>query len=168
MISYSKLTDLQTHEVFYDKLGFVTIQMPNFDKSEDELETNLDKWLFLLKNMQTMKKVPSRLQSLIFQRVFNIAEYTVMSKADQKQYEESLKQYNDLKNSLDTAHQDGFEKAELLFKEQLFEAQARETQAINDLKNAALNLKKINTPIYQIATILNKTEKEIEEILKEQ
>ena len=34
----------QNNKVFYDKLTFIYLEMPNFEKTEDQLETRLDKW----------------------------------------------------------------------------------------------------------------------------
>ena len=38
-----------THEVFYDKLTFLYLSMPKFNKAEDQLESRFDKWLYALK-----------------------------------------------------------------------------------------------------------------------
>ena len=38
-----KLMDTTTHEVFFDKLTFVYLEMPKFHKTEQELDTLLDK-----------------------------------------------------------------------------------------------------------------------------
>ncbi|MCC5921901.1 MAG: PD-(D/E)XK nuclease family transposase [Cyclobacteriaceae bacterium] len=46
-----QLMDKLTLEVFYDKLTFIYLEVPNFDKKEDELETHFEKWMFILKNM---------------------------------------------------------------------------------------------------------------------
>ena len=46
-----KLVDLHTHEVFYDKLTFIYLEMPKFNKSESELESMFDKWMFVLRNL---------------------------------------------------------------------------------------------------------------------
>ena len=42
------LKDTQTHEIFYKKLTFIYLEIPNFKKSEEELETLFDKWLYVL------------------------------------------------------------------------------------------------------------------------
>ena len=41
-----------------DKLEFVFVEVAKFNKREDELETDLDKWLYLLKNMSTLPERP--------------------------------------------------------------------------------------------------------------
>ena len=43
------LTDLTTGKVFYKKLVYLYLEMPKFNKKEDELVTMYDKWLFVLK-----------------------------------------------------------------------------------------------------------------------
>ncbi|MBL0266391.1 MAG: PD-(D/E)XK nuclease family transposase [Leptospiraceae bacterium] len=39
-------------EVFYDKLTFLFIEMPRLTKTENELKTHFDKWLYFLKNLE--------------------------------------------------------------------------------------------------------------------
>jgi membrane protein involved in colicin uptake len=63
------------------------------------------------------------------QTLIKTPEFHTMSKTDQQAYEDSLKQYRDLKNSLDTAELDGFAKAEQHFLPQLEEAKQREEEA---------------------------------------
>ena len=51
MIHEIKLKDVEDNHVFYDKLTFVYLEMPKFNKTEDELETMFDKWMFALSNL---------------------------------------------------------------------------------------------------------------------
>lgn len=51
-----KLED-QDCQVFYDKLTFIYLEMPNFNKTEDELETTFDKWLYVLKYLPELENV---------------------------------------------------------------------------------------------------------------
>jgi predicted transposase/invertase (TIGR01784 family) len=102
-----KLSDIETHKVFYDKLTFIYLAMPRFNKSIDELETRFDKWLFVLKNLHKLDRVPDKLREQIFLKLFESAEIAKFNQAEYMQYEESLKYYRDLKNSLDTARDEG-------------------------------------------------------------
>jgi len=107
VVSHNKIMDIDRNKVFYDKLSFITLQMPNFNKTADELETNFDKWLFIIKNLNILQEIPERLQTKIFKKLFNVANYSAMNDNERAKYEESLKYYRDLKNSLDTAFYDG-------------------------------------------------------------
>lgn len=55
------------------KIGVKSIEVPGFVKSENELTTDLDKWIFLLKNMGVVKEIPAALKSPVFEKVFQAA-----------------------------------------------------------------------------------------------
>ena len=40
-----QLVDTETHEIFYEKLKFIYLEIPKFEKGEHELETHFDKWV---------------------------------------------------------------------------------------------------------------------------
>jgi len=96
-------------EIFYDKLGYTFIELSKFVKEETELITDLDKWLYILKNMSRMDKIPVYLRKPIFEKLFNIAEYTNLTKEEKTMYDSSLKYRWDNKNVLDYALNEGIE-----------------------------------------------------------
>ena len=104
-----KLTDIETKKVFYDKLMFIYLEMPKFKKTVDELETRFDKWLFVLKNLHKLDRIPDKLREKIFLKLFETAEIAKFTPQEYQQYEDSLKYYRDLKNSLDNAREEGRE-----------------------------------------------------------
>jgi len=104
-----KLVDIKTNKVFYDKLTYIYLEMPKFNKSEAELETHFDKWMFVLKNLHKLTDRPKKLQEKIFSQLFEEASIAQLNEKEYDAYEESLKVYRDLKNSLDTAFEEGFE-----------------------------------------------------------
>ena len=97
-----QLVDLKTKEVFYDKLTFIYLEMPKFNKTEAELETMFDKWMFVLRNLSGLLERPSALQERVFNRLFKAAEIAAFSPQRRSEYWESLKNYRDWKNVLDT------------------------------------------------------------------
>jgi len=102
-----------TGKVFNDKLSFVYVQMPNFTKTEDELETHLEKWFYLLKNLHKFDNIPAKLQEKIFKKAFKIAEIAKYTAEERQKYIDSLKHYLDLKNSVDTAKNEGKKEREI-------------------------------------------------------
>jgi len=102
-----KLTDIDTNKVFYDKLTFIYLEMPKFNKSIDELESRFDKWLYVIKNLNKLDRVPDKLREQIFDKLFETAEIARFTPDQIRSYEDSLKYYRDLKNSLDTAKEEG-------------------------------------------------------------
>lgn len=65
------LCDKHTKEIFYDKLGYKIVSLPIFNKKPEELETVMDQWLYLLKHLSTMDKLPSFLDERIFGLMFH-------------------------------------------------------------------------------------------------
>ena len=107
VVSHVQLMDTKKREVFYKKLTFVYLQMPNFNKTEDQLESKFDKWLFVLKNLHKLRDRPKNLQERIFEKFFRSAEIAQFTPGERVAYEDSLKYYRDLKNSFDTAREEG-------------------------------------------------------------
>ncbi|MCS7018304.1 MAG: Rpn family recombination-promoting nuclease/putative transposase [Cytophagales bacterium] len=104
-----KLMDTDKKTVFYNKLTFLYLQMPNFRKNEEELETLEDKWFYLLRHLAEFQNRPQRLQEKIFDRLFEAAEIAKFDPQERQAYEDSLRYYRDVKNSLDTAREEGRE-----------------------------------------------------------
>lgn len=104
-----KLTDIETNKIFYDKLTFIYLEMPKFNKQLAQLETRFDKWLYIIKNLHKIKEIPEKLQESIFEKLFTTAEIAKFTPDQIQSYEDSLKYYRDLKNSLDTAREEGVE-----------------------------------------------------------
>lgn len=82
------------------ELAYKLIELPNFAVGEDELYSDLEKWLFILKNMSSLKKIPVYLRKPIFQRVFQIAEVGKLTKEERMLYDASLKAKRDWNNTV--------------------------------------------------------------------
>ena len=104
------LLDKQTHKVFNDKLTFKYVEIAKFNKSIEELKTNYDKWIYVLQNLSRLDRQPRYLQTEVFSRLFDQAEIARFSKTELREYEDSLKAYRDMKNSLDNAEEKGIAK----------------------------------------------------------
>lgn len=60
--------------------------------------------------MRTLDNQPLSLQTDVFNRFFSEAEIARFNKEDIKEYEDSLKAYRDIQNSIDTAKEEEFAK----------------------------------------------------------
>jgi predicted transposase/invertase (TIGR01784 family) len=97
----------QNGNIFYEKLTYIYIEMPNFKKAENELTTRLDKWLFFIKNLEDFQNMPAIFSDEIFTKAFEKAELAKFGAVDLDNYETSLKIYRDLKGVIDTAFDEG-------------------------------------------------------------
>jgi predicted transposase/invertase (TIGR01784 family) len=108
------LCNRDTGEIFYDKLGYTYIELSKFVKKDTDLATDLDKWLYFLKNMPRMDRLPVYLRKPIFEKLFSIAEYTNLTKEEKIMYDQNLKRKWDNQSVLDyavsTAEAKGIEK----------------------------------------------------------
>ena len=102
-----QLVDLSTQTIFYDKLHFIYLEMPKFNKTEQQLQNRYDKWMFILKNLGQLQHRPIALQERIFQKLLNAAEIAQFNPTEQLAYRDSLKYLRDLKNSMDTSYAEG-------------------------------------------------------------
>ena len=121
VVSNVQLMDTQKLNVFYDKLTFVYLQMPNFTKTEDELETKFDCWLYVLRNLHKLHDRPKKIRDTIFEKFFETAEISHFNSQEREEYEESLKYYRDLTNTIDTARGEGVIKGKIEVAQNLFE-----------------------------------------------
>lgn len=97
----------QNGEVFYDKLTYIYLEMPNFKQKEDELSTRLDKWLYFIQHLEDFQSVPTIFKDEIFTQAFEKAELAKFNQLEMDSYENSLKIFRDLKGVIDTAFDGG-------------------------------------------------------------
>ena len=129
----------QDGDEFYDKLHFIFFQMPLFTKTESELETQRDKWLYFLKNLESFDHIPTILNEPVFERAFETAELAKLSPDEQFLYTQQQMALWDNYAALDTARLEGISKV-------------------------ALNMKKDGVPFDQIMKYSGLSKEEIEQL----
>ncbi len=147
------------NQVFYDKLMYIYLTMPNFKKTETELETMQDKWLYVFRHLPDLEKKPKKFQEKVFSKLFNVAALAKLNREERDKYEAGLKSYRDAyairKTGEDEARTQGFDKGV----EQGIE------QGIEQGKLAiARNLKMLSFPIAGIAQATGLTVEEINKL----
>jgi predicted transposase/invertase (TIGR01784 family) len=102
-----KLTDIETHKVFYNKLTFIYLEMPKFTKKVDELETRFEKWMYVIKNLELLDDIPDKIREANFEKMFAAAEVAKLSQEEYNSYSDIIKAARDWQNCLDTALKEG-------------------------------------------------------------
>ena len=113
-----RLLEATSKKLMTDKLEFVFVEVDKFDKSEDELETDLDKWLYLLKNMSNLLKRPERLRDRIFTKLFDVAELAQLDDEDRIKYIKAMNTERDTYNQIEYARETGREEGHKVGKEE--------------------------------------------------
>ena len=161
-----KLMDTQDKHVFFDKLTFIYLEMPKFTKTVDQLETMMDKWLYVLRNLPRLYERPATLQERVFKHLFEVAEIARFTPAEQLAYEDNLKAYRDINNAVTTSRKEGHEEGRVEGRE---EGRAEgivigEERGIKKEKiSTVLRLRDMSMPYEQIAIA---TELSIDEVKK--
>jgi predicted transposase/invertase (TIGR01784 family) len=97
----------QNGKVFFDKLTYIYLEMPNFKLTDSALTTRLHKWLYFIKNLEEIQNIPTIFKEKVFTEAFAKAELSKLGEAERVKYEMNLKVYRDYKNTIDTAFDEG-------------------------------------------------------------
>lgn len=103
------LTDRETGKLFSDKLRQIFIALPLFNKTETECETDFERWIFVLNNMETLNRMPFKAQKAVFEKLEEIVDVHSLSEEDRVRYENSVNAYRDYLATIDYAAKKGVE-----------------------------------------------------------
>lgn len=137
------LADMQKNELFTDKMRLICLQMPCFTKEAEECENHFERWIYILKNMDILDRMPWAAQNAVFQRLAEVAEVSKLTKKERIEYDQALKRYRDTLNAIAGAEQKG-----------------RAEEALN----IARNLKNMNLSIEDIMKATRLSAEEIERL----
>ena len=111
------MMDMRRKELFSDKMRLVFLQLPYFTKEADECKTIFEKIIYVLKNMDVLKRMPWMAQEAVFQKLASIADVASLSKQERIAYDENLRKYRDtvavMEGQWMEGHAKGMEKANL-------------------------------------------------------
>lgn len=143
----------QHGKVFYNKLTYIYLELPNFNKQESELETRIDQWLYFIKNLEDFQSIPSIFKDeVVFVEAFKKAELAKYDSAEYETYERSLKDYRDMRGYLDTAYVEGKAEGKI---EGFLEGEQKRNREV------AMQMKLNGEPIEKIVRYTNLSEDEI-------
>ncbi|WP_207532711.1 Rpn family recombination-promoting nuclease/putative transposase [Desertivirga arenae] len=166
------LLEKNTGKQFYNKLGFKFLDLSNFVKEESDLVTNRDKWMFMLKHMSKLDKIPTIFNQEIFKRIFKISEVSKLTEEERMEYEASLKARWDYENAIAYTKQVAREEERTIseaklakaLEEERAKAEAEKAKILKDSQlNTARELKKLGLSVPEIAKATRLSEEEIKE-----
>ena len=102
------LKDKETNDEFSDKIRMTYMQLPLFNKEADECENEFERWIFVLKNMETLTRLPWAAQNAVFKKLEDIADVAALSRQERMKYDEGLRKYRDTISVLQGAREDGY------------------------------------------------------------
>lgn len=138
-VSFVQLLDKKTHQIFYDKLTFVFMELPRFNKKEHELLNDFDRWMYVLKHLSKLHDLPETLRNRVFEKLFHVAEILKLTPDERKSYDQSLKNYRDM-YLIENELKNEIKKKESELKEQKTIIKKQDA----NLKELNVNLKELN------------------------
>ena len=101
-------TPIDQTAIFDDifSLTFIHLDLPEFTKTESELETHLDKWFYAFENIPELDSCPAKLSEKIFIQLFEAAEIDKLTPEEYTAYQRSVKHFRDMRNIVNTARKD--------------------------------------------------------------
>ena len=92
---------------YSDKLNMIFIELPKFNKQIQELRSNTDIWLYLLKNTYNLKSAPKEITGKIFKRFLELAEIKQLTSTEMETYKKSLRHNNYLRDMASCERREG-------------------------------------------------------------
>ena len=89
------LWETQTGKPFSDKMRFIFLDLPAFTKDEESCETDFERWIYILKNMEILQRMPFKARKSVLEELERLSELAAFSKEDRERYDESVKIYRD-------------------------------------------------------------------------
>ena len=151
--------------------ALIYLQLPYFTKEAEDCENNFDRWIYVLKHMEALNRLPWEAQSPIFKRLGEIAEISQLSTEDRIKYDAAIQWYRDNAFLLEGAEEVGLQKGMKKGLEQgraegevigleKGRAEGEQTKALN----IARNLKSMGLGVADIQKATGLSEEEIREL----
>ena len=106
------LREKSSDSMFSDKLRFIYLSLPFFDKSEEECETGFEKLISVLKYMEmdeVFKNLPLAEQKKMLDHLAKLADVRFLSSEEREKYDESIKAADDYYGVLMSYYMNGID-----------------------------------------------------------
>ena len=103
------LADRETGKMVNSKMRHIYLSLPYFTKQENECKTDFDRWIYLLKNMDSFKEIPEYAPKSVFGKILEVANVASLSPEERLEYDQALKHYRDYNNTMHTQYRQGKE-----------------------------------------------------------
>ena len=78
-------------------------------KEEEECITDFERWIYVLKNMETLNRLPFKARKAVFEKLEKIIDIASLTKEEREKYDESIKVYRDQLVTIAFAKEKGIE-----------------------------------------------------------
>jgi len=86
-LSIHTTNEIITGNCYLDEIKYYFIELNKFIKKIEELTTNLEKWVYFIKEASNLNTIPKELENNVFKHAFEIARVSNMSKEEWEAYD---------------------------------------------------------------------------------
>ena len=98
-------------EPFKSRFRMVFLQLTRFQKKPDQCLTDIEKWLYVVKNMKKLNDIPWAAQDSLFAELSKVSDVAALSPKERAAYDESLRVYLDNQAVMNAAIKDAVKDA---------------------------------------------------------
>ena len=140
----------QTGNLYSDKMRMIFLELPSFTKEEDECENDFERWIYVLKNMETLDRMPFKARKAVFDRLEQIIDLRSMTVEEREKYDASINAYRTQLAVMDNEREEG-------------RREGREEGMAIGVQQTALRMKQMGLPENLIIEATGLSSKEISE-----
>jgi predicted transposase/invertase (TIGR01784 family) len=161
------ICDMKTAHPITGLMRFVYLQLPLFTKKQDECDTFFERWLYVLKNMNVLDKLPDAYQCDAFNKLKEVTDLSALDGKSLAEYEATRRNYWDTQTMYYEKHQEGLKEGlkegrkEGLKEGRKLEREKADAEMLESKRSTARSLKENGIPISIIQQAVGLTEDEI-------
>jgi len=111
-LSCHQIKEQITGNCYLDEIRYYFIELPKFAKTEEALETVIEKWVYFIKHTGHLDHVPAKLDAPAFRKAFELANRANMTPMELENYEGSIIAMLDERGRITGAFEQGEKKGE--------------------------------------------------------
>ena len=89
------LMNMESRDVFSTDIRMIYLQLPYFNKTADECNNDFERWIYVLKNMEALNRMPFAAKDSVFAKIAEIADISALSKEERMKYDEGIRKFRD-------------------------------------------------------------------------
>lgn len=111
MTRYTQLYYVDIQHITYISYNILQIflALPVFNKEEEECETDFERWIYTLKNMDTLKRMPFKARKAVFEKLEEIADVSSLNQEEHELYWKSINAYRTALSIQEASKEEGRE-----------------------------------------------------------
>jgi len=151
-VTHHGIVNLKTKKISSDHMAFHFIELKKFTKTIEEVETELDKWIYLLKEAEELNEIPCQMNdSEEIKRALQLLEINRWTRQEQEIYDQEIDNARQIRSSFEIAEKRGEAKGEAKGKAE-GKAEGEAKGKMEEKMEIAKNLLAINIDLKTIST----------------